>query len=182
MGDEEVTNKDLKVLIETLITKGNTLETSNNEVVSSNSKILEEVKGYRSEYSQVISKSEELQTRVHALEKELNYYVNKEKAKNIMLFNIPDSKELAEDTIVEISKLFSENSIGIKKEEIEAANPLKAKNRKRPVLVTLSKASLKKLIFGNLKKFRDQKIGVANDLSFSGGNIQKRREGTNNRQ
>lgn len=163
--EEEVSNKDLKKLLLEVRDDIKRVQDSTNKVKLVNRFICKEVILCRNKCLELEKHNDYLEKKVEKMNEEIRYLKGKETARYILLFNVEEKIQEEEDLWETVKKIFEDTSTKIEREEIESLKRVGNKPGSRPILITFVRTSSKKAVFENARKFREKKIGFANDLN-----------------
>ena len=148
-------SEELKIFLQSM-------ETRINENISG---LRGEVSGYNRELktckkkcSKLESENKELKMEVSLLKKEINKITNKEKERNIMLFNIQDDEEFNDDILNNLSILLKSCEIEISNDAMVRAERRGKGMNKRPICLELKEVEYKKLFFNKAEQLKEKKI------------------------
>lgn len=166
-----VSNEDLKGIIDNLTAMVAGVQNTASNIERVNNKFKEDIQGELrivSARAELLEKqNSRLVNRLEKLEDQMRFLSTKDIAKNVIVSNVKDSEEENADLIETILQVFVRADVSLKREDIECATRLGAEVGSKPrlILVSLKKISDKKLLFVIMKKFKELKIGINNDLS-----------------
>ena len=140
---------------------------SNKDILKTKNEILDRFNNYETDYLNLRTHTAILEDKLNRLEKELNYLMNRERSRNIVVFNVDDSDELKEDPNESAFNLLHNIVNDLEKDEIKEVKLLKAKDNKRPIIISFYKPQSKAKVFKKVEELRKAKIFIANDLSVT---------------
>ncbi|XP_043471746.1 uncharacterized protein LOC122504629 [Leptopilina heterotoma] len=131
----------------------------------SNEKLSSEFKVHKVKYEQIQKTNEILQQKVDSCEQKLNFILNKERARNLLLFKVPDNQEVNKDLYNSVMNIFIKASVNIPDSCIVNTTRLGRIEGSRPILISFTSQKWKSIIFSKARNFGEMKIGLGNDLT-----------------
>lgn len=163
------TNEELKSL---LIAMRNDLSEKLDTVYKDIKELVKENAARTKEISQVDKKVIDLEARnriledkVLSCENKIESLLNRERAKNIVLFKVKDTDVENDNLLKTVREIFQSAEVNLEEKEIVAARRLGRVAGSRPILVTLDSQDCKPAIFHKVKNFGKVNIGLSNDFS-----------------
>ena len=102
---------------------------------------------------------------VEALKGEIDFLVNKERERNVILFKVKDSEPNNKDLMSTVNDIFGKAGIVLPKDDIKEASRLGNKEGTRPILIKLASTENKTNIFGKSDEIKELGFRVAQDRS-----------------
>lgn len=99
-----------------------------------------------------------------ALEKELDYMRNGERENNILIFKMKDTSKENKNLLHTVLTVFLQAEVNITENQIENVKRIGRNEGSRPVLVTLTAARYKQIIFAKAMNISKLGYAISNDL------------------
>lgn len=94
----------------------------------------------------------------------IDYLLNREKAKNIVLFKVSDTSSENENLLEIVISIFKKAEVDIEKKDISDVRRLGKKEGNRPILISFENEKDKFEIFKKARNFGNMGLGFSNDM------------------
>ncbi|XP_051158194.1 uncharacterized protein LOC127279709 [Leptopilina boulardi] len=162
------TNDDLKSLLidikKELSGKLDTVESEIKALVKKNAARTEEISLMVKKVNKLETRNDFLENKILNCESKIDSLLNRERAKNIILFKVKDTIAENENLLKTLRDIFHHAEVTLEMRDIVATRRLGKVAGARPILVTLTNQGSKSMIFQKAVNFGKNNIRLSNDL------------------
>lgn len=135
------------------------------EIKRDNTTLKTDLKILKRKYDTLAEENKELTEKVNLNERRINYILNKERSKNVVLYKVPDTIKENKNLLATVLDIVRKVNTEIPPDSITDVRRLGKQEGSRPILLSFTNTSWKSLFLQGRKILWDLNYSMANDIS-----------------
>lgn len=141
------------------------VEQDNKELKQTMEKVQDDINEYKRKCVKLSEENKKLIERVNTCERNMDYLMNKDRAKNVIIYKVPDTDNENKDLIMTTKNIIGKVNTEIPNESIVEVKRLGKQKGSRPIMVTFSNPIWKTKIFADKNALGSTNYGFSYDLT-----------------